>query len=120
MLRFHVPAILFLCLTAPSTPAYAQSGATASISIDRKTTTPLNPGFSGYNTALLRDAVEYYDQNFQQFSGLMYAGWLRFPAGTASGAYNWQNGLMILDWVNEFKQPWLNALQPIVPLVAGK
>ena len=93
---------------------------TVEINIDRTSTTPLHEGFSGYNTALLRDAVEYDDQTFQQISALMAPGWLRFPAGTASGAYSWQSGQMVSDWVNRFDQSWRSALQPLVPLVAGK
>lgn len=112
--------LLFLGLICCPQIGLAQSSPSAVISIDRAVTSPYNPGFSGYNTALLRDAVEFYDPNFQQTSGLMSPGWLRFPAGTASSAFNWQSGEMIQDWVNAFHQPWLSLLTPLVPLVAGK
>jgi uncharacterized protein (TIGR03437 family) len=120
MTRSPFFTILVFALAGVSQKSLAQPGPTAAISIDRTATTPFNPGFSGYNTALLRDAVEYYDPNFQQMAALMAPGWLRFPAGTAAGAYNWQSGQMIENWVTQFHQPWLSLLEPLIPMVAGK
>jgi len=112
-----VLAVLLLAFFSPITVAESP---TALISIDRSVTTPLNPGFSGYNTAFLRDAVEFHDPNLQRHSGLMSPGWLRYPAGTASGAFDWQSGEMVEEWVSKFHAPWFSLMTPLVPLVAGK
>jgi hypothetical protein len=55
------------------------------------TTTPLNPGFNGFNNNL-KNAVEYYDSSFQQILTTLSPGWLRFPGGTDSEAFDWASG----------------------------
>jgi hypothetical protein len=61
--------------------------------------TPLNPGFSGFNTTA-DNAVEYYDTNFQQIVTTLSPGWLRYPAGTESDAFDWRTGQMRQAWVD--------------------
>src|ERR1700690_2001364 len=60
--------------------------------------TPLNPGFSGFNTTA-DNAVEYYDIRFQQIVTTLSPGWLRYPAGTESDAFDWMTGQMLRAWV---------------------
>jgi len=60
--------------------------------------TPLNPGFSGFNTTA-DNAVEYYDTNFQQIVTTLSPGWLRYPAGTESDAFDWIRGQIVQAWV---------------------
>src|SRR5271165_6803031 len=61
--------------------------------------TSLNPGFGGFNNGL-KNAVEYYDTNFQQMATTLSPGWLRFPAGTESEAFDWSSGQMVQAWIN--------------------
>ena len=61
--------------------------------------TPLNRGFSGFNSTA-DNAVEYYDTNFQQIVTTLSAGWLRYPAGTESDAFDWRTGQMVQAWVD--------------------
>ncbi|HXP80530.1 MAG TPA: hypothetical protein VN976_11545 [Verrucomicrobiae bacterium] len=83
--------------------------------------TPLNPGFNGFNNNL-KNAVEYYDPNFQQILKTLSPGWLRFPGGTDSEAFDWVSGEIVSAWVdalaaNPYQHDINTAAQPIV---AGK
>src|SRR5271165_1985932 len=60
--------------------------------------TPLNPGFYGFNNSL-GNTVEYYDTNYQQYLTTLSPGWLRFPAGTESEAFDWASGEVVPAWV---------------------
>jgi hypothetical protein len=83
--------------------------------------TSLNPGFSGFNNGL-KTAVEYYDTNFQQMATALSPGWLRFPAGTESEAFDWSSGQMVQAWIDVLsKNPYQsNILVNALPIVAGK
>jgi hypothetical protein len=61
----------------------------AIVKIKTQPAAPLAAGFSGFNAAQLRNTVEYYDQKFVNAVTPIKPGWLRFPAGTASMAYDW-------------------------------
>src|ERR1039457_4268929 len=69
------------------------------VSFATTNSTPLNPGFSGFNNGL-KNAVEYYDPSFQQMAATLSPGWLRFPAGTESEAFNWSSGQMVQAWID--------------------
>jgi hypothetical protein len=83
--------------------------------------TPLNPGFNGFNNNL-KNAVEYYDTNFQQILTTLSPGWLRFPGGTDSEAFDWASGEIVSAWIDALAS---NAYQHDInaaaqPVVAGK
>jgi hypothetical protein len=81
---------------------------------------PLNPGFAGFCTELLASAVEYYDTNFQQITATLSPGWLRYPGGATSDAFEWTNGLTVTSWIPEFPAAETNLLSPTVTLLSGK
>jgi hypothetical protein len=83
--------------------------------------TALNPGFNGFNNNL-KNAVEYYDTGFQYVLTTLSPGWLRFPGGTDSEAFDWSSGEVVTAWVNalaanSYQQDINAAAQPVV---AGK
>jgi len=80
----------------------AQSSTKVIVAFSTANSTNLNPGFAGFNTAMLGTGVEYYDSNFQQMVSTLSPGRLRYPAGTRSDAFDWTNGLTLQSWVNEF------------------
>jgi alpha-L-arabinofuranosidase len=68
--------------------------------------------------------VEYYDRNFQRILKILSPGWLRFPGGTDSEAFDWESGEIVPAWVkalaanpNSYQHDINAAAQPIV---AGK
>jgi len=83
--------------------------------------TPLNPGFNGFNSNLL-NTVEYYDTNFQGILKTLWPGWLRFPGGTGSEAFNWSSGEIVPAWATELgaKSYTQNINANAEPIVAGK
>jgi uncharacterized protein (TIGR03437 family) len=83
--------------------------------------TPLNPGFNGFN-ANMKNAVEYFDTNFQHMLTTLSPGWLRFPGGTDSEAFNWATGEIVPAWVDALsaKQYTHDINAAALPIVAGK
>jgi hypothetical protein len=78
------------------------SGADLTISIDTTRTLAISSGFSGFNAPQLRNAVEYFDPNFINATTALKPGWIRFPAGSASDAYDWSAGEIDSTWMNSF------------------
>lgn len=83
----------------------AQAGTIVSINVTTQTATAIPVGFSGFNAPQLRNGVEYYDPKFVSAVAPLKPGWLRFPAGTASMAYDWNplnasGGHINMDWMN--------------------
>jgi hypothetical protein len=81
------------------------AGTTLAINVKTQTSTTIAPNFSGFNAPQLRNGVEYFDPKFVAAVAPLMPGWLRFPAGTASMAYDWNpadiyGGHMNPDWVN--------------------
>jgi hypothetical protein len=100
----------------------AQTNGEVLLTIDTTKTTPLNQGFSGANFAAAI-TPEFYDTNFEQVAASVAPGWLRFPGGTRSDAFNWQTGQMVQAWVDQIKMVDLNTgnvLQSALPILAGK
>ena len=85
------------------------------------TATPLNPGFNGFNNNL-KNAVEYYDTNFQHILTTLSPGWLRFPGGTDSEAFDWASGEIVSAWVDALAaKPYTHDINAAAqPIVAGK
>jgi hypothetical protein len=120
-MKFRVMAWLFLpgCLgLAPE--ARAQAGTNVAVAFYTTNSTPLNPGFGGFCTEMLTDAVEYSDTNFQQITATLSPGWLRYPGGATSDAFEWTNGLTVTNWIPEFPAAESNLLSPTVTLLSGK
>jgi uncharacterized protein (TIGR03437 family) len=74
---------------------------TATIDIDTTHTTPLNPNFSGFNDEVVFPA-EFFDYRLSNLAAQLSPGWVRYPSGLFSNAFNWQTGLMNLSWANLF------------------
>ena len=111
-----------ICVTPP-----ASAGTKVSINITTQTSTPLAPGFSGFNAPQLRNGVEYYDPKFVAAVSPLKPGWLRFPAGTASMAYDWNpadlsGGHIDVDWMNSLimGNPPLVTGQPATVLTSSQ
>src|SRR5260370_31648210 len=73
--------------------------------METKPATALASGLSGWNAPQLRNGVEYYDPKFVAAVTPLKSGWLRFPAGTASLAYDWNpanpsGGHIDISWMN--------------------
>jgi hypothetical protein len=83
--------------------------------------TPLNQGFSGFSQSL-NNAVEYYDTNFQHMLTTLSPGWLLFPAGTESEAFDWASGEIVSAWVDALAaKAYTHDLNAgTLPIVAGK
>jgi len=96
----------------------AHAGTKVTVNINTQTAAPLAAGFSGFNAPQLRNGVEYYDPKFVNAVGPLVPGWLRFPAGTASMAYDWNPGNPSGGHLNS---TWMNELlDGNPPLVTGQ
>jgi hypothetical protein len=117
---FAIPLAVVLCLGALYAPK-ARAQSVVSVNVVTTTATPLNPGFNGFNSNML-NAVEYYDTNLQHTLTALSPGWLRFPGGTDSEAFDWASGEIVSAWVDALAakkyQHDINAAAQ--PIVAGK
>ena len=104
---------LLLCFSA-------SAQVTATIDIDTTHTTPLNPGFSGFNDDVVFPA-EYFDYRLNNLAAQLSPGWVRYPSGSFSDAFNWQTGLMVPSWAAQFQGTNIGSLlAEAVPWVNGK
>ena len=92
--------LLPLVLVVLASPGLAQT--TATVDIDATHTTALNPGFSGFNDEVTFP-VEYYDTRFNAMAAQLSPGWVRYPSGLFSDAFNWQTGMMVPAWITPFQ-----------------
>lgn len=104
-----LPYKLFLAVFAVGLLAYltppADAGTRVAVNIVTQTSSAIAAGFSGYNAPQLRNGVEYFDPKFVTAVTPLKPGWLRFPAGTASMAYDWNpldasGGHIDIAWMN--------------------
>jgi uncharacterized protein (TIGR03437 family) len=131
---FAIPLALVLCigvlclatLCAPNARGQVSPNATTnslnvSVNFVTTTATPLNPGFNGFNYSL-RNAVEYYDPNLQHILTTLSPGWLSFPGGTDSEAFDWASGEIVSAWVDALAaKPYTHDINAAdQPIVAGK
>jgi hypothetical protein len=65
----------------------------------------VHPGFAGYNLALMAAGIEYTDANLTVAAAKLRPGWVRYPAGAKSDAFDWQTGRMRQEWVDRFIVP---------------
>ena len=94
--RFQVAASAFLTLSLPA----AGAGNPVIIKIKTQPATVIAAGFSGVNTPQPRDGVEYFDPKFLAAATPLKPGWVRYPAGTASLAFDWTTGHINTTWMN--------------------
>jgi hypothetical protein len=113
-------AILMLLLAGLCVPPAAPAQSNVMVSFSTTNATPLNPGFAGFCTEMLTDAVEYSDTNFQQITAALSPGWLRYPGGSTDDAFDWTNGLTVTNWYNEFSAFEQNILSSTLKLLPGK
>jgi uncharacterized protein (TIGR03437 family) len=106
---------------AQVSPNATANSPTVTVNFVTTTATPLNPGFNGFNSNM-NNAVEYYDTNFQHILTTLSPGWLRFPGGTVSEAFNWASGEIVSAWIDALaaKQYTHDINAAAQPIVAGK
>src|ERR1035438_1908721 len=95
-----LPAWLPLALVSASLCALAQGSATIDVATAR--TAPLNSNFSGFNDEVVFPA-EFFDYRLNNLAAQLSPGWVRYPSGIFSDAFNWQTGLMVPSWVAQFQ-----------------
>jgi hypothetical protein len=92
-------AIIALMFTWPLA-AQSQSNTTVYVSINSRHHTQIEPGFAGYNVALMYVAFDYRYLPFGAQARRLNPGWLRYPAGTRSEAFDWTTGASHQSWVD--------------------
>jgi len=95
-----VPLVVLTCAVAG---AQANAIRTVSVRIDSRDSILIEPGFAGYNNALNNYAIRYDDPRLASAARALNAGWLRFPAGLRSSAFDWRSGQSPQVWVEAFK-----------------
>ena len=113
-----LPAWLPLVFVVSGVGGWAQVAAT--IDIDTTHTTPLNANFSGFNDEVVFPA-EYSDYRLNNLAAQLSPGWVRYPSGLFSNAFDWRTGLMVPSWVAQFQGTNVaTLLAEAVPWVNGK
>jgi len=99
-------AALAVVMVACLTPrADAGTNTKVTVNINTQTASTMAAGFSGFNAPQLRNGVEYFDPKFMAAVAPLKPGWLRFPGGTSSMAYDWNpldasGGHIDTAWMN--------------------
>jgi hypothetical protein len=101
-----VPGLRTVSVTTGSTTlnltnGFTVSAAVAVVNIDMTSAAPLAEGFSGFNDSYLLDGVEYWDPKYIPFVQALKPGWIRFPGGTTTMAFDWQGGHENTSWIEE-------------------
>ena len=86
--------------------AFMIDAAVAVVKVTTTAATPLAPRFSGFNDPSLVTGVEYTDPKYIAMIRPMKPGFIRFPGGTQSMAFDWQAGHQ--------NQAWISELAPVV------
>ena len=116
---FFLPAMILGMLPA-ILPRGASAQISATIDIDSSRSTPLNANFSGFNDEVAFPA-EYFDYRLNNLAAQLSPGWVRYPSGSYSEAFDWQTGLMVPGWVEQFQGTMTgNLVSQGLPLVNGK
>ncbi len=99
-------------------PALAQVSAT--VDVNTSSSTPLNANFSGFNDEIVFPA-EYFDYRLNDLAAQLSPGWIRYPSGLFSDAFNWQTGQMTASWANQFANQTIGSIMIRgVPWADGK
>lgn len=85
---------------------------TVSVFVNTHDVMPLAPGFAGYNVALMSVPLAYTDQDLAAAARRLSPGWLRFPAGTRSEAFDWRTGRSHQRWVDDVSRSFTVADRP--------
>jgi len=93
-------SLLLPALAAAGVGLQAQTSAT--IDIDTTHATPLNANFSGFNDEVVFPA-EFYDYRLNNIAAQLSSGWVRYPSGLFSDAFDWHTGLMVAEWAAQFQ-----------------
>jgi hypothetical protein len=99
---------------------------TAVVSVDTSRSAALSSGFAGYNFEIMYSGVEYRDPRLRDIAAGMSIGWLRYPGGTASDAFDWTTGQMQQTWIDHFHATNPNddtviaKLQEALKVLSGK
>jgi hypothetical protein len=78
------------------------------ISVTTTSSTPLAPALSGFQDEYLLHGVEYWDPKYLAMVEPLRPGWVRFPSGTPSMAFDWQTAHENPGWINEL-QPSIDS-----------
>ena len=108
--------------------AQSKSDVTVLVSIHLRDNTPIEPGFAGYNVALMSVAFGYRDPRWIAQVRRLGPGWLRYPAGTRSEAFDWTTGASHQSWVDtvsrsfspEVQADFRETLQDTMEVLAAK
>jgi len=73
------------------------------ITVTTTTTVPLAQGFSGFDDEYLINGVEYWDPKYLPYVEALKPGWVRYPSGAPSMAFNWQTGFENAAWMAELE-----------------
>jgi len=107
-----------LALAVGCLAALAQT--TATVAIDTTHYTSLNANFNGFNDEVVFP-VEYFDYRFNNYAAGLTPGWVRYPSGAYSDAFDWQTGMLVPAWAAQFQGTNIAALLTQgVPWADGK
>ena len=106
-----VGATLVLLAFALPLPAQRGSAVATHVEISSRNPTSVEPGFAGYNVALMEVAFGYDDRRFAAQVQRLSPGWLRFPAGTRSEAFDWTTGTSHQSWVDRVSRTFTRDVQ---------
>lgn len=107
-----------LLVICASVSVLAQVSAT--VNIDTTHTTPLNANFSGFNDEVVFPA-EFFDYRLENLAAQLTPGWVRYPSGSFSDAFDWQTGMMVPSWAAQFQGTNIaSLLTEAIPWVNGK
>jgi uncharacterized protein (TIGR03437 family) len=113
-------ASIWLSLLMTGLVGTATAQVSATVSIDTTQTTPVNPNFSGFNDEVPFPA-EFYDYRLNNIATQLSPGWVRYPSGLFSDAFDWQTGLMNPSWVSQFSATNIyTLLSESIAWVGGK
>jgi hypothetical protein len=86
------------------------------ISLTTTSTTPLAQGFSGFHDDYLLHGVEYWDPKWLAMVEPLKPGWIRYPAGTLSMAFDWQAAHVSNSWITELTPNMPPSIAPGLPI----
>jgi hypothetical protein len=93
-------AVVCAAPRVPQSATLSSDAATVRVVIDSHSVSPIEPGFAGYNVALMDVAFGYRDRRFASQVKRLGPGWLRYPAGTRSEAFDWTTGTSHPSWID--------------------
>src|SRR5580658_2558949 len=83
------------------TNGFTIQGAVTILTVNTNEVTPLAPNLSGFNDPYLLYGVEYWDPKYVPLVQALKPGWIRFPGGTTSMAFDWETAHENTTWMAE-------------------